>query len=340
MSLLTKVATSDVDGPGDGVVTTRKRRRGFLPFSPWHLLLMPVALLFALPLVQMILTSFMSDADINSFPPKFIPTSLHISGYKGFFGDSLAPRWLLNTVIVATISVVSHLVLCSLAGYGFARLKFRGRNLGFFAIVGTIMIPTQLLMIPTYVMFSKLGLVDTLAAAFVPWLTSAFGIFLMRQFFLSLPRELEEAARIDGCTTCSVFWRIVLPLAKPGARDARDLHAAQLVERPDLAADRDQQPRQLHAPARAGQLPGHPAHAVVAADGRQRGRDDAADHRLPRRAEALRRDDDLQRLERVNDSTSVRSAEPSLPPTARVERLPRRRPGRGTAAASCRRAGR
>jgi len=77
------------------------------------------------------------------------------------------------------------------------------------------MIPVQLLMIPTYVMFSKIGVVDTLAAAFIPWLTSAFGIFLMRQFFLSLPKELEEAATIDGCSTLGVFWRVVLPLAKP-----------------------------------------------------------------------------------------------------------------------------
>jgi multiple sugar transport system permease protein len=193
----------------------KRRRRGLLPFSPWHLLLMPLALIFALPLVQMVLTSFMTDAEINSFPPRFIPSSINIAGYQGFFGDSLAPRWLLNTVVVATISVVSHLVLCSLAGYGYARLKFRGRNFGFFAIVATIMIPTQLLMIPTYVMFSKLGIVDTLAAAFVPWLTSAFGIFLMRQFFLALPRELEEAGEIDGLTTFGVFRRIVLPLAKP-----------------------------------------------------------------------------------------------------------------------------
>ena len=176
---------------------------------------MPLALIFALPLVQMVLTSFMTDAEINSFPPKFIPSSLNVAGYTGFFGDSLAPRWLLNTVIVATISVCSHLVLCSLAGYGYARLKFRGRNFGFFAIVATIMIPTQLLMIPTYVMFSKLGVVDTLAAAFIPWLTSAFGIFLMRQFFLALPRELEEAGEIDGLTIFGVFRRIVLPLAKP-----------------------------------------------------------------------------------------------------------------------------
>ncbi len=193
----------------------RRRRRGFLPFSPWHLLLMPVALIFALPLVQMVLTSFMTDADINSFPPKFLPRSLNLGGYAGFFTDTPAARWLLNTTIVATISVVSHLILCSLAGYGYARLKFRGRSLGFFAIVGTIMIPVQLLMIPTYVMFAKLGVVDTLAAAFIPWLTSAFGIFLMRQFFLSLPKELEEAATIDGCSPFGVFWRVVLPLAKP-----------------------------------------------------------------------------------------------------------------------------
>jgi multiple sugar transport system permease protein len=111
--------------------------------------------------------------------------------------------------------VVSHLVLCSLAGYGFARLKFPGRSFGFVAVVATIMIPGQLLMVPTYVMFSRLGLIDTLGAAIVPWLASAFGIFLMRQFFLSLPAELEEAAILDGCSRFAVFWRVVLPLAKP-----------------------------------------------------------------------------------------------------------------------------
>jgi multiple sugar transport system permease protein len=200
---------------------TARRWRRWLPFSPWHLLLMPVALVFVLPLVQMVLTSFMDDAEINRFPPRLIPTSLHLgglhpaSGYVGLFTEAPILRWLGNTVIVSTISIVAHLVLCSMAGYGFARLKFPGRTLGFFAVVATIMIPTQLLMIPTYLMFSRLGVVDTLAAAFVPWLASAFGIFLMRQFFLSLPRELEDAARIDGCSTFGVFWRIVLPLAKP-----------------------------------------------------------------------------------------------------------------------------
>jgi multiple sugar transport system permease protein len=201
--------------PATPAPTRPRPRRRRLPFSPWHLLLMPVALVFVLPLVQMVLTSFMSDADINRFPPRLIPTSLHLAGYVGVFTEAPILRWLLNTVIVSAISIVAHLVLCSMAGYGFARLKFPGRNFGFFAMVATIMIPPQLLMIPTYLMFARLGVVDTLAAAFVPWLASAFGIFLMRQFFLSLPRELEDAGRIDGCTTFGVFWRIVLPLAKP-----------------------------------------------------------------------------------------------------------------------------
>jgi len=124
-------------------------------------------------------------------------------------------RWFANTVIVSGIAVVAHLVLCSMAGYGFARLKFAGRGLAFVLILATVMIPIQLLMIPTYLMFARIGIVDTLAAAFVPWLASAFGIFLMRQFFLGLPVELEEAALIDGCGRWRTFRSIVLPLAKP-----------------------------------------------------------------------------------------------------------------------------
>ena len=198
------------------------RRRSWLPFSGWHLILMPTALVFVLPLAWMILTSFMPDSDINHFPPRFWPSHFSGAGYSGLFsaqenagGGSTIVTWLRNTVVVATIAVVSHLVLCSLAGYGFARLRFRGRQVGFFAIVATIMVPIQLLMIPTYIMFARLGLINTLAAAFIPWLTSAFGIFLMRQFFLSLPVELEDSARLDGCNRLQVLLRINLPLAKP-----------------------------------------------------------------------------------------------------------------------------
>jgi multiple sugar transport system permease protein len=214
-----------LSGPETRVVTRPAGRRR-LPFSPWHLLLMPMALLFVLPLVQMVLTSLMDDSEINHFPPRFWPSHPDLgnrsegltrigSGYIGLFTETPVNRWLINSTIVATVSVVAHLVLCSLAGYGFARLKFHGRQVSFFLIVGTVMIPIQLLLVPTYVMFARLRLIDTLGAAFVPWLASAFGIFLMRQFFLSLPQELEDAARIDGCSTFGVFWRIMLPLAKP-----------------------------------------------------------------------------------------------------------------------------
>ncbi len=194
-------------------VTRQSRWR--LPFSGWHLLLMPTALLFVLPLVWMIMTSFMPNSDINTFPPKFLPSRISLTGYSGLFAESDILRWLGNTAVVATVAVGSHLVLCSLAGYGFARLAFRGRTAGFFLIVATIMVPIQLLMIPTFILFSRIGVINTLSAAAIPWLASAFGIFLMRQFFLALPVELEDAARLDGCNRLQLFWRIVLPLAKP-----------------------------------------------------------------------------------------------------------------------------
>ncbi|WIB64678.1 MULTISPECIES: carbohydrate ABC transporter permease [unclassified Curtobacterium] len=191
------------------------RRRRRLPFSGWHFLLVPVAFLFLLPFLEMFITSVEPAAEINAFPPAFIPSHVTLDGFRQLFAQSDILHWLLNTVIVSAAAVGSHLVLCSLAGYGFARLSFPGRSFAFLAVLATIMIPTQLLMVPTYVMFARVGLIDHLGAAIVPWLASAFGIFLMRQFFLSLPAELEEAGLIDGCTRLQVFFRIILPLARP-----------------------------------------------------------------------------------------------------------------------------
>jgi multiple sugar transport system permease protein len=183
--------------------------------SAWHWVLAPIALLFLIPFLQMFLASVSPAKDLVQFPPPFFPSHLTLDGFVMLFQQSNVLLWLGNTTIVSASAILSHLVLCSLAGYGFARIAFRGRTFGFFAIVATIMIPTQLLMIPTYVLFAHIGLLDTLGAAIVPWLATAFGIFLMRQFFLSLPAELEEAALLDGCSQWGVFFRIVLPLAKP-----------------------------------------------------------------------------------------------------------------------------
>src|SRR5690606_6221275 len=174
-----------------------------------------IALLFVIPFAQMVLASLSPAEELVKFPPPFVPSHFTLDGFIALFATTDVLIWLLTSTIVSIIAIVAHVILCSLAGYGFARLQFRGRNVGFFMIVATIMIPTQLLMIPTYVMFSKLGVINTLAAAFVPWLASAFGIFLMRQFFLSIPKEIEEAAALDGANRLQTFLRVVLPLAKP-----------------------------------------------------------------------------------------------------------------------------
>lgn len=211
MTTLTPEAPTSPAAAAATPVPRRRRRR----VSGWHFVLAPIALLFVIPFAQMVLAALSPAADLVKFPPPFVPSTLTLDGFVKLFGSTDVLLWLGNSVVVSAVAVVSHMILCSLAGYGFARLRFAGRTTGFFLIVATIMIPTQLLMIPTYIMFSSFGIIDTLAAAFVPWLASAFGIFLMRQFFLSLPAELEEAAALDGCNRLQVFVRVVMPLARP-----------------------------------------------------------------------------------------------------------------------------
>jgi multiple sugar transport system permease protein len=207
------VATARRAPVTSGSTAPARRRRHHI--SGWHFFLFPTALLFLVPFVQMILASLSPAAELVQFPRPLLPSRLTFDGFVLLFTTTPALRWLLNSTIVSVSAIVAQSVLCSLAGYGFARLRFRGRTLSFFAVVATIMIPTQVLMIPTYVLFARLGLLNGLSAAIVPWLAGAFGIFLMRQFFLSIPAELEEAAALDGCSRLQTFFRIVLPLAKP-----------------------------------------------------------------------------------------------------------------------------
>jgi multiple sugar transport system permease protein len=189
------------------------RRR--LPFDPWHLALVPVCALLGLPLAWMFVSSFMNQAQLNRFPPTIIPGSLHLDGYRFLFEDAELPTWFVNSMIVSAVVVASNLIFCSTAGYAFARLRFRGSSVMLWLILATLIVPFQLTLIPTFIILQHLGLIDTLWALVVPSLVLPFGVFLLRQFFLSLPPELEEAAWIDGCSRWKILWTIVLPLARP-----------------------------------------------------------------------------------------------------------------------------
>jgi multiple sugar transport system permease protein len=192
--------------------SARPRRR--LP-SARHLVLAPLSLLMVSPFVYMLLSSVMTKAELNRFPPAIIPDHLELSGYSQLLSGSEFPRWFLNSLIVSGAIVISQVILCSMAGYAFARMRFFGRRLALALVIATTLIPFQLTVIPTFLIFHELHLINTLGALIVPQLASALGVYLMTSFFRSFPKELEEAARIDGCSRWGVFFRIVLPVARP-----------------------------------------------------------------------------------------------------------------------------
>jgi multiple sugar transport system permease protein len=183
--------------------------------SPRHLVLVPLSALMLLPLVWMLVTSFETAAESRTFPPTLIPSSLHWQNYPDALNAAPFGRFFANSMIVTCAAVIGNLVFCSLAGYAFARIRFLGRELLFVTLLATLMVPFQVIMIPTFLIVQRLGLVNSLGALIAPNLVTPFGIFLLRQFFRTLPIELEEAARIDGCSRLGVLVRVVIPLSMP-----------------------------------------------------------------------------------------------------------------------------
>ncbi|CAN5588313.1 carbohydrate ABC transporter permease [soil metagenome] len=174
-----------------------------------------VSIVMVLPLLWMLLTSFKPEADIVRFPPRLWPTTWTIDHYIDVWKRIPFARLYVNTIIFAgTVTLVS-LTLDSLTAYALARLNFRGRNAMFVAILVMLMLPFQVTLIPLYDLLSDLHWTNTLPGLIVPRATNAFGIFFLRQFFLSLPRDLEEAARIDGAGEFRIYRQIMLPLAMP-----------------------------------------------------------------------------------------------------------------------------
>ena len=198
------------------------RRRFRLPFSPWHLVLVPATLALLFPFVWLIVTSLETPAEALHFPPVLIPRELHVANYPDALAAAPFGRFFLNSAVVAVTTVLCNLVFCSLAGYAFARLRFLGRGLLFAVIMTTLMVPFQVTMIPQFIITKWLGVhvlagvgINHIGALILPNAATAFGIFFLRQFFRTLPLEYEESARVDGATRLTVVWRIVVPLATP-----------------------------------------------------------------------------------------------------------------------------
>jgi multiple sugar transport system permease protein len=168
-----------------------------------------------IPIVWMLVTSLETLNETRHYPPVLLPHTLVPGNYTQVLQQAPFARWFVNTMIVTVATVAGNLLFCSLAGYAFARIKFFGREVVFVLLLATLMIPFQVVMIPTFIIVKDLGLINTLNALIVPNLANAFGVFLLRQFFRTLPVELEEAARIDGASRLSVLFKIVLPLSGP-----------------------------------------------------------------------------------------------------------------------------
>ena len=178
-------------------------------------LLLLVALAMLVPLLWLVSTSLKGPAEnIYSSPPALLPAQPSLAAYGQLFSSSPMGTYLLNSTLVSGLAVVCNLLFCSLAAYPLARLRFRGRGLMLALVVATILIPFQVVMIPLYLLMVQLGLRNTLLALVIPQAATAFGIFLLRQSFVGVPAELEEAARIDGCSPLGEWWNVMIPAAK------------------------------------------------------------------------------------------------------------------------------
>jgi multiple sugar transport system permease protein len=181
-----------------------------------HGLLLLAAAVFSTPLVWMVLTSFKPAEQIAADPHRVLPLEWRAANYVEAVTTTPYFRYLRNSLVLCAGSVIGTLWSCSLAAYGFARLKWPFRNQVFGLLVGAMLLPWHVTMIPRFLLLRELGMYNSLAALIVPtFLGNAFSIFLLRQFFLTIPEELSEAARLDGCSEWRIFWRIMLPLARP-----------------------------------------------------------------------------------------------------------------------------
>jgi multiple sugar transport system permease protein len=190
------------------------RRRAWPPTLSYGLLAL-LAGLTILPFVWMVLTALKPGNEVMTNPPTWIPSRPAVENFPRALSFFPFDRFLLNTLVVAVGATALQMATATLAAYAFARLRFRGRNVLFVVYLGTLMIPQQVTIVPLFLMMRSLGWIDTFAALILPSAFQAFGVFLLRQFFLTIPRELEEAAVMDGAGRLRILLQLIVPLSRP-----------------------------------------------------------------------------------------------------------------------------
>ncbi|TFC49771.1 carbohydrate ABC transporter permease [Cryobacterium sp. TMT2-17-1] len=198
-------------------------KTNFRSLITWVLLAFGVVLALV-PFIWMLSGSFRSEADLFANPASLFPTAWTLDGYLSIWNDLPFMRLLINSFVFAGVTTALCLLFDSMCAYALARIPFRGSTIAFWLVIATLMIPFQVTLIPVFIELFHFGWLDTYQGLIIPRATSAFGIFMLRQFFLSIPRELDEAARIDGAGHFRVYWRIILPLAKPALATLAVLH--------------------------------------------------------------------------------------------------------------------
>ena len=205
--------------PNKTKIRAARRRQEWISKGSIYILLVLGTAIFILPLIIMVSTSFKSYTEINKYPPTFLPNQVVTTNYAEAWNykNTQFPRWTFNTVFIILATVPGVLLTSSLCAYGFARLKFPGRNVWFVLVLASIMLPPQVTLIPLYILFYKLGWLNTFAPLIIPaWFGGgALNIFLLRQFYMQIPKELDEAAIIDGAGHLTIWWRIYVPLGRP-----------------------------------------------------------------------------------------------------------------------------
>jgi sn-glycerol 3-phosphate transport system permease protein len=196
-------------------MTISHRTRKRISAALWYVLLIAVAAVVLFPLWSAFTISMLDDTQVASFPPKLAPTRLSLENYGRALQQAPLLRYLFNSIVQSTLVMIGQLVTASLAAFAFAFIDFKGRNVVFIVFLSTMMIPWEATIIPNYLTINAIGWTDTYQGLAAPFLATAFGTFLLRQFFLGIPKELHDAATIDGCSNFRFLIRIVLPLARP-----------------------------------------------------------------------------------------------------------------------------